>query len=47
MMFGEHAPHRNTIRNWIRDGRIYPPPRKIGSAWFCTPDADYVDDDRR
>jgi len=44
LMFGEHAPHRNTLMRWVNDGRIYPLPKKIGRTWFCTPDADYIDD---
>jgi hypothetical protein len=42
-VFGEHQPHRNTLRNWIKNGRIHPVPRKIVRAYFCRPDAEYVD----
>lgn len=44
MMFGEHAPHKNTLRNWINSGRIHPRPRKIGRSWYVQPDAEYVED---
>lgn len=42
-VFGEHKPHRHTIRNWIRNGLIRPCPKKIGRAYFCAPNAEYVD----
>lgn len=42
-IFGDHQPHRNTLRNWIKNGRIRPLPRKIGRTYFCKPDAEYVD----
>lgn len=42
-VFGAHKPHRHTIANWIRNGRIRPLPRKIGRAYFCAPNAEYID----
>ncbi|WOD18654.1 excisionase [Paraburkholderia kirstenboschensis] len=42
-IFGEHKPHRNTLMNWIRNGRIRPVPRKVGREYFCKPNAEYVD----
>ncbi|SAK62469.1 Excisionase-like protein [Caballeronia temeraria] len=42
-VFGKHCPHRNTLLNWIRDGKIVPPPKKIGHRYFCAPDASYED----
>ncbi|MBN3851948.1 excisionase [Paraburkholderia sp. Ac-20340] len=42
-VFGEHVPHPNTLLNWIRNGKINPVPKKIGRAYFCRPDAVYVD----
>ena len=29
-------PHPNTLRNWTREGRIYPAPVKIGRGAFET-----------
>ncbi|MGS0982087.1 excisionase [Burkholderia glumae] len=42
-MFGEHAPHQNTLRNWVRSGRILPVPIKVGRSYFVRPDAEYFD----
>lgn len=42
-IFGEHCPHRNTLLNWIRNGKIRPTPRKIGRSYYCAPDATYED----
>lgn len=42
-MFGEHMPHRHTLRNWITNGKIRPMPIKVGRSYFCRPDAQYVD----
>ena len=42
-IFGEHKPHRNTLMNWIRNGRIRPVPRKVGREYLCKPNAEYVD----
>ncbi len=41
--YGDNPPHINTIRNWIRDGKISPPPRKHGRDYYFRPDAEYVD----
>lgn len=38
MMFGEYAPHRNTLANWVRNGKIAPLPVKVGRQYFCSPD---------
>ncbi|SAL19432.1 Excisionase-like protein [Caballeronia peredens] len=43
IMFGEHAPGINTLRKWMHEGRIYPPPKKIGGRYFVSPDADYME----
>jgi predicted site-specific integrase-resolvase len=37
-------PHINTLHNWINDGRIHPPPKKIGRLWHLRPNAEYVAD---
>lgn len=42
-MFGEHAPHRNTLLNWRRNAKIWPLPIKVGRKYFVSPDAEYVD----
>ncbi|MFJ9533334.1 excisionase [Herbaspirillum sp. NPDC101396] len=42
LVFGEFAPHRNTLHRWIRDGRIYPQPKMVGKNWFVSPAADYT-----
>lgn len=39
--FGEHAPHVNTLRRWVREGRIHPQPKKVGKTWFVKPHAEY------
>lgn len=33
------APSRWTLRQWVRDGQIYPPPEKVGRAYYVAPDA--------
>lgn len=43
LVFGEHMPHRHTLRNWINSGKIRPMPIKVGRSYFCRPDARYVD----
>ncbi|WP_321944659.1 excisionase [Burkholderia cenocepacia] len=43
LVFGEHSPHRHTLRNWINSGKIRPMPIKVGRSYFCRPDAQYVD----
>lgn len=40
--YGEDAPHDNTLRNWVANGRIYPLPRKQGRAYFVAEDAVYL-----
>lgn len=44
IVFGEHAPHANTLLRWVREGRIQPQPRKVGRKWFVKPDAGYISD---
>lgn len=43
-VFGEHAPHYNTLLRWVHDGRIQPQARKIGRKWWVAPSAEYVGD---
>ncbi|MDR8395531.1 excisionase [Paraburkholderia sp. USG1] len=43
-LFGEAKPHRNTLLNWRRNGRIVPQPIKCGGRYFVEPDAVYCDD---
>lgn len=42
-VFGEKQPHRQTLWKWIADGRIRPIPKKVGRAYYCTPNAEYID----
>lgn len=44
IVFGEHAPHVNTLHRWTHEGRIHPQPRKIGKNWFVPPSAEYQED---
>jgi hypothetical protein len=44
MVFGEHAPHSNTLLRWAHEGRIQPQARKIARIWWVTPNAEYVED---
>lgn len=41
--FGEYAPHRHTLRNWVNNGKIRPVPIKIGRSYFVSPNARYID----
>ena len=41
--FGEHAPHRNTLLSWVKNGKIVPMPTRVGRRYFCSPDAEYYD----
>jgi Excisionase-like protein len=43
LIFGEHQPHKNTLLNWVKNGKIIPVPAKIGRRYFCSPDARYYD----
>jgi len=43
-IFGEHAPHINTLYRWISEGRINPPAKKCGKGWFVRPHAEYTGD---
>jgi hypothetical protein len=44
IVFGVHAPHKNTLLRWVHDGRIQPRARKISRIWWVTPNAEYVED---
>jgi hypothetical protein len=41
LVFGEYAPHYNTLIKWCRDGRIQPQPQKAGKKWYVQPHAEY------
>jgi len=43
MVFGDYAPHPNTLRSWVRNGKILPVPVKVGHRYFCSPEARYID----
>ena len=42
MVYGPDAPHINTIRNWARDGKLYPPAEKHGRDYYVSPDTQYA-----
>ncbi len=44
LLLGEHGPHPNTVLRWVRDGRIYPQPKKVGRMWYVRKDAAYIPD---
>lgn len=44
MVFGDRAPHPNTLLRWVHDGRIQPRARKIARIWWVTPNAEYIGD---
>jgi hypothetical protein len=37
------APSARTLRRWVREGRIYPRPKKFGRSYFADPNARYID----
>jgi hypothetical protein len=39
----EPTPAIRTARLWIRDGKIYPPPVKVGRAYYVEENATFVD----
>ena len=39
-----HAPHKNMLCTWVREGRISPAPVFIGRAYWCESDARYIAD---
>jgi hypothetical protein len=41
LMFGEQIPHVHTLRRWVHEGLIQPPPKKIGKTYYVKPDAEY------
>ncbi|WP_250481855.1 MULTISPECIES: excisionase [unclassified Caballeronia] len=43
-LFGAAKPHRNTLLNWRKNGRIVPQPIKCGAKYFVEPTAVYFDD---
>jgi hypothetical protein len=43
-LFGEFAPHKNTLLRWVHEGRIQPQPVKMGKYWFVLPNAEYTPD---
>lgn len=44
LLFGEYAPHYNTLLRWVHDGRIVPAAKKVGRRWFVQPSAQYISD---
>ncbi|MDS0850422.1 excisionase [Burkholderia cenocepacia] len=41
------APAMRTASRWIKAGKIYPPPIKVGNAYYVEQNAVYQDSDRR
>ncbi|VXB23315.1 conserved hypothetical protein [Burkholderia sp. 8Y] len=39
----EPTPAIRTARLWIRDGKIYPPPMKVGRAYYVDENATFQD----
>lgn len=37
------APAIRTARNWIKEGKIYPPPQKVGRAYYVEQSAIFND----
>ena len=44
LKFDVRIPHRNTLRRWVHEGRIYPPAKKVGKNWFVPVNAEYQGD---
>lgn len=42
LQYGEDAPHIKTLRRWVKEGKIYPAPRKDGRTYFIEQTARYV-----
>jgi predicted site-specific integrase-resolvase len=42
-VYGSDAPSLRTLRNWAKDGRIYPAPQKQGRSYYVQADAQYID----
>ncbi|MGE5650105.1 excisionase [Noviherbaspirillum sp. UKPF54] len=40
-VFGEYAPRYSTLRKWVLEGLISPPPQKDGWIWLVEADAEY------
>lgn len=40
--YGDNAPHIKTLRRWVREGKIFPAPRKDGRTYFVEHNARYV-----
>ena len=36
-------PHIVTARNWVKQGKIWPPPVKVGRAYYVEENATYAD----
>lgn len=43
-IYGDFAPHKNTLLRWANDGHIQPQPAKQGKKWFFHPNAQYKGD---
>ncbi len=38
------APSMWTLRQWVRDGQIYPPAEKVGKSYYVEPEARRITD---
>jgi predicted site-specific integrase-resolvase len=43
--YAECTPHVQTLRKWVREGKIRPLPEKHGRAYYVQPDAEYTSDE--
>lgn len=43
-MFGDAAPHYNTLLRWVHERRIQPQPKKMGRRFWLVRDAEYRGD---
>jgi hypothetical protein len=41
--YAVRPPSIQTVRKWVRQGKIYPAPKKEGRAYYIRPDAGYVE----
>ncbi|WP_161788578.1 excisionase [Burkholderia paludis] len=41
--FGQYAPHRNTLLNWVRNAKLFPMPIKVSGTYFVEPNTEYID----
>lgn len=42
-VYGAHRPNRDTLRRWVRQSKIQPPPEKHGRTYFVSAQSRYID----